>query len=79
MERVGGIEDDFFFQLQEEGVIEPWFDYYSDFRWRSEIVNRMLLKLLQKSVTSQSHVRTSFIGILQKAADAKSGLMAFGD
>ncbi|MCB2377145.1 hypothetical protein LGH70_06100 [Hymenobacter sp. BT635] len=76
---LGGIQDDLFFQLQQEGIVEPWLDYYRDFRWGSEIVNKMLLKLLQKSAASQRPARLDFIAILQKAADARSGIVAKAD
>ncbi|UOQ51862.1 hypothetical protein [Hymenobacter cellulosivorans] len=79
LNHIGGIEEKLFLQLQAEGIIEPWFDYYRDFRWGSEIVNRMLLKLPQKSAALQSPKQTNFIAILQKAVAAKSGLMAYAD
>ena len=81
MNHVGGVGDELFFQLQQEGIIEPWFDYYSKFRWGSEIVARMLVKLQQQLATS-AHLRKErkeFIRILQTAIEANSGLLAFGD
>ena len=80
LKHAGGIEDDLFFQLQAESIIEPWFDYYSKFRWGSEIVARMLLKLQQQPepATLQKE-RMVFMAILQKAVGANCGLMGFGD
>jgi hypothetical protein len=80
LERVGGIEDDLFFQLQAGGIIEPWFDYYGKFRWGSEIVARMLLKLQQQPVAvSRREQRIDFMAILQKAVDKRTGIVALGD
>ncbi|GGG53771.1 hypothetical protein [Hymenobacter glacieicola] len=80
LKRIGGIKDELFFQLQTEGIIDSWFDYYGKFRWGNELVVRMLTKLRGKpnSLTLQ-HEQTAFIAILQKAVDANSGLLAFGD
>lgn len=80
LEHIGGIEDELFYQLRSESIIDSWFDYYSDFRWGSEIVARLFLKLQQrpKSATLQKEER-AFSAILQKAVDARSGLLAFGD
>jgi hypothetical protein len=80
LERASGIEDDLFFQLQAEGVIEPWFNYYSKFRWSSEIVARMLLKLQQQPKAVILHKESkAFMAILQNAVEGNNGLMAFGD
>ncbi|WP_324678808.1 hypothetical protein [Hymenobacter sp. GOD-10R] len=80
LEYIGGIEDELFYELRKEGIIEPWFDYYSDFRWGSEIIARILLKLQQrpKSAALQKEEK-EFAAILQKAVDAKAGVLAFGD
>ncbi|GGF07282.1 hypothetical protein [Hymenobacter cavernae] len=80
LEYIGGIRADLFYRLQTEGVIESWFDYYSDFRWESEIVARIFLKLQQrpKSAALQKEEK-EFSTVLQKAIDAKSGVLAFGD
>ncbi|MCC3158929.1 hypothetical protein LJ737_16925 [Hymenobacter sp. 15J16-1T3B] len=78
LQRAGGIEDDLFYRLQTEGIIGLWFDYYSDFRWGSEIVVRMLLKLQQKPVRLKSD-EAAFQAILQQAVDAQCGLLGLGD
>jgi len=77
---LGGIEANIFHQMQAEGIIEARLDYYSDFRWSSEVVARMLLSLhgKQKSIAFEPGVAT-FASILQKAVDLKSGIVAFGD
>lgn len=80
LKRVGGIEDDLFLQLQHEGIIEPWFDYYSKFRWDKELVARILLELQQQPhTTALQEERTNFMAILQKAVEADSGLLGSGD
>jgi len=77
---LGGTEANIFHQMQAEGIIEAWLDYYSDFRWSSEVVARMLLLLheKQKSIAFEPGVVT-FAAMLQKAIDLKSGIVAFGD
>jgi len=79
LDHAGGIEDDLFFQLQAEGIIEPWFDYYSKFRWGSENVAQMLLKLQQSRMADLQKERKVFTAILHKAVDAHCGLMGYGD
>ncbi|MBD2716600.1 hypothetical protein KBK19_16270 [Microvirga sp. STR05] len=80
LERVGGIEDGLFFQLQAKGIIEPWYDYYGTFRWGSEIVACMLLRLKSNpQIVSLSEERKAFMVILQKAVDEQYGLMGYGD
>ena len=80
LERVGGIEDDLFFQLQAKGVIEPWYDYYGTFRWGSDNVAQILLKLQQQSKAQTLRPECkAFTAILQKAVDAQYGLMGYGD
>ncbi|MBX0289460.1 hypothetical protein K3G63_03375 [Hymenobacter sp. HSC-4F20] len=80
LKRIGGMEDELFFLLQAEGIIAPWFDYYSRLRWGSEIVARMLQQLQQQPYgkTLQAE-RTSFMCILQQAVNAECGLMGLGD
>ncbi|MCR5889968.1 hypothetical protein LRS06_19765 [Hymenobacter sp. J193] len=76
----GGIKDELFYQLQAEGIIEPWFDYYGKFRWGSEIVAGMLLKLKrQPQAASLPEEREAFMAILQKAVQEGCGLMGYGD
>lgn len=77
---VGSIEDNLFFQLQTEGIIAPWFDYYSKFRWGSELVARMLQKLRLEAYTAGlTKERIAFMQMLQQAIDAGCGLMAIGE
>jgi hypothetical protein len=80
LKHIGGIEDELFFQLQKEQIIEPWFDYYSKFRWGSELVARMLEKLQNRlpSAPLQKEDK-SFTAILHKAVEVNSGLLAVGD
>jgi len=80
LEHIGGIEDELFYQLRSEGIIDPWFDYYSNFRWGSETVAHVFLKLQQrpKSATLQKEEKV-FSAILQKVVDARAGLLAFSD
>ncbi|TGE04926.1 hypothetical protein [Hymenobacter fodinae] len=80
LERVGGIKDELFFQLQQEGIIEPWFDYYSKFRWQSELVKRMVIKLQKRfSVAPLPKGYELFVSVLNKAARSNSGLLAIED
>lgn len=61
LEYIGELEEDAFFQLQEGGVIEPWFDYYGSFRWGSENVARILLKLQQQPVAILRQEKTELL------------------
>lgn len=80
LERVGGMEYEAFIELQAAGIIEPWLDYYGEFRWGSELINRkqqQLHKLLP--VTARPGTFEVFAALLQRAAQAHCGLLAQGD
>ncbi|KUG08838.1 hypothetical protein [Solirubrum puertoriconensis] len=80
LQRVGGIEDELFYRLQAEGIIEAWLDYYGTFRWGSENVMRILHQLLQKrGAATLRPDEAVFVAILQRAVDAQCGLLARGD
>lgn len=79
-EHIGGIEDKLFHQLQTEGIIAPWFDYYSSFRWESELVIGILLKLReQHKLRAAQKEEINFVNTLQKAVNANCGVLAIGD
>jgi hypothetical protein len=78
-EHIGGIEDELFHQLQTGGIIAPWFDYYSTFRWESEIANRILLKLQENhKVVALQKEEIDFINTLLSAVNANCGVLAIG-
>ena len=72
---VGGIEYEEVIAAQEAGVIEPHLDYYGDFRWSSELINRKLA-LLEKLNNKQFE---ELVSILKQAKAAESGVIAQGD
>ncbi|MGI4872961.1 MAG: hypothetical protein ACRYFX_17510 [Janthinobacterium lividum] len=72
----GGIADGEFSDAQKYGIIEHRHDYYGDFRWSSQQA-KVKLELLKN--TSNMTLLFSLTGILQKAVEANSGLIAFGD
>ncbi|WP_088842000.1 hypothetical protein [Hymenobacter gelipurpurascens] len=80
LEYLGGIREALFSQLQTEGIIEPRFDFYSDFRWGSEMAARMLVTLQKRLPCAPQQMECkSFIALLHKAVGANGGLLAVGD
>lgn len=72
---VGGIEYEEFTAAQDAGIIEPHLDYYRDFRWSSELVQRKLALLVKLN----SKALEPLASVLKQAKAAACGVVARGD
>jgi hypothetical protein len=78
LEFVGGLDDKTFHNLQNKGIIDKRFDYYSDFRLGTALIKQIRETILQKQLQADTDVK--MLTQLFDAADNKqSGLIAFGD
>jgi len=74
----GGLEDDTFHNLQKKGVIDERFDYYSDFRWGTELIEQIKQSIWKKNLERDTDVQ-KLMELLHIAEENGSGLMAYGD
>lgn len=78
LEFAGDLDDITFDLLQNKGVIDQRFDYYSDFRWGTALIQQMQQYILQKQLQSDSDVKKLLL-LLDAAEREQSGLAAYGD
>lgn len=72
----GGLEINVFHRLVKKGVIDSRFHYYSDFRWRSQLIQQMTSKADKLNVDTDVKKLKE---MLNKAAIKNSGLIALAD
>ena len=78
LEFVGGLDDKTFYNLQNEGIIDNRFDFYSHFRLGTALIKQIRETILQKQLQADADVK--MLSQLFDTADNKqSGLIAFGD
>lgn len=75
LEFVSGIDYNTYERLINKGVIDKRFDYYSDFRWNSQMIKQMMNKEVEKLNPDIAKLND----ILRKAIEKNSGLIAFCD
>jgi len=78
LEFVGGIDGKTFENLQNKGIIDRQFDYYSDFRLGTLLIKKVRQTILQKQLQSDSDVK-KLTQLLDTADNKHSGLIAYGD
>lgn len=78
LEFAGSLEFEIFENLQNKGIIETRFDYYTDFRWGSTFIKQKLLTLKEKDYKSDTEIKQLF-DLLQKASIRNNGLIAYAD
>jgi hypothetical protein len=74
----GGLDDRTFDNLQRKGIIDGRFDYYSDFRWGTELIEQIQKTVQTKRMEKDSDVQ-SLLVLLEIAGRQKSGLIAYAD
>ncbi|MDH6250750.1 hypothetical protein M2347_000477 [Chryseobacterium sp. H1D6B] len=74
----GEIDDVTFSNLQNKGIIDSRFGYYSDFRWETAVITQIRKNILQKEMQNDTDVQ-QLIQILETADTEQSGLIAYGD
>ena len=80
-EHVGGLEYDEFENLKKLGIIEQHLDYYADFRWGLQDVERKL-KMISEVAKDKRDIEIEIKeiqDILILAFNSNSGLLAIGD
>jgi hypothetical protein len=74
----GGLDDRTFDNLQRKGIIDGRFDYYTDFRWGTELIEQIRKTIQTKRMEKDSDVQ-SLLVLLDIAGQQKSGLIAYAD
>ncbi len=75
LEFVDGINYKTYENLVKKGIIDSRFDYYSDFRWNSQLIEQ-IFKRIKKPTDSDFRVLNK---ILNRATESKKGLIAYCD
>lgn len=75
---IGGLEAPTFENLQNKGLIDQQFDYYSDFRWKTERIHHIQQNIAQKRLQADTDV-IKLTQLLAMAAEKQCGLIAFAD
>ncbi|MDV7697343.1 hypothetical protein N6B72_10465 [Chryseobacterium soli] len=74
----GELDDHTFKNLQDKKVIGKQFEYYSDFRWPTEVISQMERIISENKLQDDTDVQ-QLMSIFKAAAMKKSGLIAYGD
>ncbi len=76
LEYVGGLEPEVFDRLVRKGFIDSRFDFYSDFRWGSQLIKQININIREYNNDSDVNHLKKIIG---KVQDVESGLIVYGD
>ena len=74
----GGLDYKTFSNLQNKGIIDNRFDYYSDFRLDTKLINQIRLQIIQKNMQTDTDV-ILLLQILNMTEINQCGLMAYCD
>ena len=74
---ISGLDSGTFDNLISKGIIDSRFDYYSDFRWNSNLIEQINSKV-SKIKNSDSDIDKLNL-ILKKALESKCGIIAYCD
>jgi hypothetical protein len=78
LEFVGELDEESFNNLQNKGIIDNRFDYYSDFRFGTILIEQIQQKIIQKQLQADSDVK-KLTQLFDSAIKKQSGLIAYGD
>lgn len=78
LEFVGGLDNKTFYNLQNNGIFDKRFDYYSDFRLGTTLIKQIREIILQKQLQADPDVKM-LTQLFDTADKKRSGLIAFGD
>lgn len=78
LEFVGGLDSKTFDNLQNKGIIDRQFDYYSDFRIGSARIQQIRQTIIQMQLQGDSDVK-KLIQLFDAAVNNLSGLIAYGN
>ena len=72
-----GLDLETFHNLVNTGAIDPRFDYFSDFRWREQVVRQMYDRLVE--APNKTAAIDRLVDALAKAMVSKCGIVAYCD
>lgn len=75
---VGGLDLKTFDNLQNKGIIDKGFGYYTDFRLGSVLIEQIRQNILQKQLQADTDVK-KLLDLFDEADKKQSGLIAYGD
>ena len=75
LEFVSGIDYKTYERLIHKEIIDNRFDYYSDFRWNSQMIKQIMDKMREKKDSDFEKLND----ILIKATETNNGLIAYCD
>lgn len=78
LEFVGGLDEKTFNNLQNKGIINRRFDYYSDFRLGTLLIKQIRQTITQKQLQADNDVK-KLTHLFDTADKKQSGLIAYGD
>ena len=78
LEYIGGLDHKTFYNLQQKGLLDMRFDYYSDFRLSTKTIRQILEKIENENLGSDSDVM-KLIKMLEMANRTSNGIIAYGD
>jgi hypothetical protein len=78
LEFVGGLDDKTFDNLQNKGIIDRRFDYYSDFRLGTLLIKQIRQNILQKQLQADNDVK-KLTQLFDTAHKKQCGLIAYGE
>ena len=74
---LSGVDETSFNKLIEKGIIDARFDYYSDFRWSTKMIQQMHSKIMESNLIGNE------IDVLKKILDrailCNEGIIAYCD
>jgi hypothetical protein len=74
----GELDYECFENLKAKGLIDDRFDYYTDFRWGTDLIKQISEKIDKKVIESDSDIK-KLIELLNMAIQNKCGLIAYSD
>ncbi len=77
LEFILGLDSGVFERLIKKGLIDSRFDYYSDFRWSSKLIEQINIKVSISKKSDSDFDQLSLI--LKKALESKCGIIAYCD
>ena len=76
-EFVSGLDEKTFYNLQKNGIIDKRFDYYSDFRLDTPLIQQIRETILQKQLQADPDVKM-LTQLFDRAEKKESGLLLMG-
>lgn len=74
----GGLDEKTYLHLQRKGVIHTRFDFYSDFRLDTTLIDQMRQHIFARQLQADSDVKQLLL-LLDIAQEQQCGLIAYGD